>query len=734
MIDWRIIQRFLYSHYLMTGVRQAIGALTPAVVIVASGHSYLTGLTMTIGALCVAIVDQAGGAGSQARNGMLLAMALSVISALLTGLVSAHFTLMWLVIPILTFLFSMLSVYGARGALLGFVSLLIMTLTMRSPMTVSDVLVYAGYLLSGGFFYFIYSLVVRRFLRAREERESLSSALFSMADYLQARAGLYDTRKDIDLSYRDLIRTQSIVVDAVQNIDRGWFEESADTGFPGNREANGTFRLATALQRLLTNFVDTRTDFALLRKGLHAPAVLKAMHETLVSMADRMGQIALNVARNKPTPVQPIAQASLEVIRRELEESANGQVDPEKSSALLILRQVYDRFCRAQAMLNELALHTFETQSGLNSAATQQAVSPLSGSLMMQDRWQFGLYFNSMRLNGVNCRHALRVSVAVLLAMVLSYAMAQVFQAEALKAIGTHGYWVVLTVIVVMKPGFALTQQRNGWRLGGTLIGCCVALLLFHVIHDSAWYLAILFLFGVLGYAFVQLNYLVSALCNTVLVLTAFHLLSPGGEIVVGARFLDTLLGCAVALLCSYILPTWEARFLPGLANELKAANIRLLEAAKSLAEAPQAAAGQARKAWSTAQQGVYVALSRFSASYYRMMSEPVRHQLQPAVFNHLMIENHALAMQVMHVASILRSQPEVDPHISDALGQARRLLEARATASPLQDEHSLATVDDVSNPGLQQLTQAARKIGYDMARLQLQADAPHACVKETPR
>ncbi len=734
MIDWRDIQRFLYSHYLMTGVRQAVGALTPAVVIVASGHSYSTGLTMTIGALCVAIVDQAGGVGKPARNGMLLAMALSVISALLTGLVSPHFTLMWLVIPILTFLFSMLSVYGARGALLGFVSLLIMTLTMRSPMTISDVLVYAGYLLGGGFFYFIYSLVVRRFFKVREKRESLSSALFSMADYLRARARLYDTRQDIDLSYRDLIRAQSIVVDAVQNIDKGWFEEPAETRMPGNFESSGTFRLATALQRLLTSFVDTRTDFALLRKGLQAPAVLNAMHETLVSMADRMGQIALNAARNKSTPAQPVAQASLEIIRRELEESANGQADPDKSNALLILRQVYDRFCRAQAMLNELALHTFDTQSSLNAAATQQAVPPLSGSLLMQDRWHLGLYFSSLRLNGVNCRHALRVSVAVLLAMALSYAMAQVFQGEALKAIGTHGYWVVLTVIVVMKPGFALTQQRNGWRLGGTLIGCCVALVLFHFIHDSAWYLAILFLFGVLGYAFVQLNYLVSALCNTVLVLTAFHLLSPGGEMVVGARFLDTLLGCTVALLCSYILPTWEARFLPGLANELKAANIRLLEAAKVLAEAPQAAAGQSRKAWSSAQQGVYVALSRFSASYYRMMSEPVRHQLQPAVFNHLMIENHALAMQTMHIASTLHSQPEVDPHISDALVQARRLLEASATASQWQDEHLSVKDHDVSNPGLQQLTQAAKTIGLDMARLHLQADAPHDHVKETPR
>ena len=107
LIHWRDIQRFLYSHYLLTGVRQAVGALTPAVVIVASGHSYSAGLTMSIGALCVAIVDQAAGGQPQTRNAMLLAMSFSVVSAFITGLVSAHSLLMWVVVPILAFLFSL---------------------------------------------------------------------------------------------------------------------------------------------------------------------------------------------------------------------------------------------------------------------------------------------------------------------------------------------------------------------------------------------------------------------------------------------------------------------------------------------------------------------------------------------------------------------------------------------------------------------------------------------------
>jgi uncharacterized membrane protein YccC len=481
--------------------------------------------------------------------------------------------------------------------------------------------------------------------------------------------------------------------------------------------------LANALQRLLTNFVDTRTDFSSIRNDLHEPPVLQAMNDTLVAMADQMVRLALNMARNRTTYAEPLARASMEMIQRALQESSNGQYGPEKRNALLVLQQVYERFCRAQAMLNELAQHTSNRDSFSNALASGRPTSAFLSPLIAPERWHLGLYLGSLRLSAPSFRHALRVTVAVLLAMFLSYAMAQTFQDDALKAIGTHGYWVVLTVIVVMKPGFALTHQRNGWRLGGTLIGCGIAVVLFHLIHDTALYLAVLFLFGVLGYAFIQVNYLVSALCNTVLVLTAFHLLSPSGDVVVGARFVDTLLGCAVALLCSYILPTWEVRFLPGLANELKAANIRLLKAAIALIGAPQNATDQARKSWGAAEQAVYVALSRFSASFYRMMNEPMRHQQQAVTFNHLMIQNHVLAMQVMHVVSTVESRPAAANEIKRALLEAKKLLESQDVPvvsnnkSYSMSEPHWVSDSVVPSMALQQLIDAAEAIRRDMVR-----------------
>ena len=134
-------------------------------------------------------------------------------------------------------------------------------------------------------------------------------------------------------------------------------------------------------------------------------------------------------------------------------------------------------------------------------------------------------------------------------------------------AFSAHNYWIMLTIVIIMKPGFALTRQRNGWRLTGTVIGC-VALLLFNLTDSPEILFAVLLAACIMGNSLVQLNYMASAIFNTLFVVLVFHFVSPGtvSMSVIGERAIDTLIGCALALVCSYILPWWEARYLKPLA------------------------------------------------------------------------------------------------------------------------------------------------------------------------
>lgn len=118
-----------------------------------------------------------------------------------------------------------------------------------------------------------------------------------------------------------------------------------------------------------------------------------------------------------------------------------------------------------------------------------------------------------------------------------------------------HGYWVVLTILVIMKPGFALSKQRNLQRLAGTLIGCALVLALLFFVHNKFVLLAAMFVAVVMANSLVLLYYIGSSAFNTAFVLLSFHFLAPGSLMVVGERVIDTLVGSAIALACSYVFP-----------------------------------------------------------------------------------------------------------------------------------------------------------------------------------
>lgn len=68
----------------------------------------------------------------------------------------------------------------------------------------------------------------------------------------------------------------------------------------------------------------------------------------------------------------------------------------------------------------------------------------------------------------------------------------------------------------------------------------------------------------VMGNSMVQLNYMASAIFNTLFVVLVFHFVSPGtvSMAVIGERAIDTLIGCALALVCSCHPALVEARYL----------------------------------------------------------------------------------------------------------------------------------------------------------------------------
>jgi uncharacterized membrane protein YccC len=161
----------------------------------------------------------------------------------------------------------------------------------------------------------------------------------------------------------------------------------------------------------------------------------------------------------------------------------------------------------------------------------------------------------SDRINGKLTRlFALRLMACVGVAAVLS---------EVLPL--QRSYWVVLTVAIVLKPDFGSVFIRGVQRGIGTIVGAVLGAVIIILVPYGPW---LLLPFGVLAALLPygrSRNFGLQATFLTPLVVVLIDLLAPGGWHLAEDRLLDTLLGCAIALLVGYApWPTsWQVH-LPG--------------------------------------------------------------------------------------------------------------------------------------------------------------------------
>ena len=695
------LERFLYSHHLFGGARQALGVLLPPLVAGGLLGHYQPGMTAAVGAACVAILDQPGGPRRYGIQGMAAAVLLGSLTVAVMGLAGSHYLLLWLVVPLLCFLFSMFTVFGKQGGLLGFACMLIMTLTMRSQPQPPELWIYIVYSLSGGLFYFLYSSLVHRLFWHREEQQALSAALFATADYMRTRSALYDMEADLDAHYRKMVRAQLDMTEAQQAARDTVLRELPTGNSRSDRTRAASLNLFIDMVALLDTLVASHTDYVTLRGQFGEADALLFPRDALRKLAANLDRIALNVARNRrqrtPHSLKPELRA-LEFELRELREQGFAKEAPEVYALLL---QVLRRLRRA----NDLVLRMADnTRRGTSTELVDQRLNRALDRFLSRRKWRIGMLTSNLRMDSSHFRYALRVMVAAAAGMTFSALLGQALPRYVIPGWVVHDYWVLLTILVIMKPGFALTRQRNGWRLAGTLIGCAVALLIFNRYTSPYVLFGMLLLTGVLWYALVQVHFMLAAAANTVFVLLSFHFLGPQDTFVIGERVVDTLLASGIALLCSYyVLPWWESNYMASLAAALRRANLRFLrsglryaeltrrlrtlaengeERSRALAES-RSAQHDAELQWRVDRKNVHIAFGNYAGAFYRMMAEPVKRQHNVKTLNALMTQHHTLASHISASIPLLADMEEVPADTQRVLDGIEATLAGEADATP---------------------------------------------------
>jgi uncharacterized membrane protein YccC len=146
-------------------------------------------------------------------------------------------------------------------------------------------------------------------------------------------------------------------------------------------------------------------------------------------------------------------------------------------------------------------------------------------------------------------RHALRLAVLSAVAEVIA-------QGSGLS----HGYWIVLTIFIVLRPDYSSTLYRGLQRAAGTVVGAGlgVATVLLLKVSITALLCAVAVSL-VAAYAVFTVNYLLYAVFLTDFLVVLLALLGLPPDPTAVARLIGTGIGTGLAIIAYLLWPTWES-------------------------------------------------------------------------------------------------------------------------------------------------------------------------------
>lgn len=668
-------------------LRQGTGVLLPIILLIVILKEHHFGFAFSAGALAIAIIDQPGGTKRFRIKEMLFGLIAGNLAVLITGLTRPFPSLIWLIIAAQVFLFSMLSVFGKRGGIVGFACLLMMLLSLSLDIQGTDIFFYSLITLAGSTYYFLFSITISHLFRLHEERLTLASAVYATADYMRARAAFYDVNKDLDRCFRQLLPYMITMTDAHQaardNVLRNLPEDYKDH----QRQRILLWNVFIEMIALLDTMVATQTDYEVLRQRFQNHDIMLFMRDTLIKLSRTLQRCALKLANNSTVHYRNSVKAELRAIEYELERFKIAGMAKDEPEIYALIVQVLRRLRNAARHVDIIAdnlregeikpLDTLRRDKSLLQFRTHQ-------SLRLQP------ILDNMHIGSAIFRYALRVTLAITIVQAITNALIIFYPDNAIiTKLIEHSHWITITILLTMRPGFALTRQRTMMRLQGTVIGCLITLGLFSISQHHIFLTIMMLITMILGQALIVNHFRSGSIFITMYVLIGFHFISPDIFTIIGERALDTFIASIIAFACSFAFPWWEENQITRLAERTIQASQQYLQ--KELAFINSVLhKGMGDHHYSTntfaynplyielqlARRDIHNAYAAFAESYARMLSEPKSHHINISSLNRLIMSLNTMTSQINSLGPLLLSLKTLKPDLSAQFDYIQTLLQ----------------------------------------------------------
>lgn len=540
----------------------------------------------------------------------------------------------WFVLPILgalTFGIAYISIYGFRASLISFSGLLALVLGFAH--TPSELAPYQYSLLigAGGLWYLLLVVIAYHLNPKAQTEESLSETFSLTAQFLDTRAQLMGEQTNRETLERKLHELQTALIEHHETL-RDILIASRKTSGNSNYQ-NKQLLIFIQLVEMLETAIANPVDYEKMDTVFEGHQALKADFQSIIVTISQQLEDFSNTVKIKEDKNFKALTALFKSAKTNIEK-LDTKTDFE---SFVILQNLWEYQEKQFEKLKRI--HWLRSSPKID-ASDYLATKTLKRFLVPQE-YDLKIGLQNFNFKSAIFKHSLRLSVT----MVLGYLVGVGLEFQ-------NPYWILLTIIVIMRPSYGLTKTRSKDRIIGTLIGAVIATVLVLFVKNPYVLGSMGIVSLIIAFSVVQKNYKMSATFVTLSVVFIYAILRPDILVVIQYRIFDTLIGAALSFMAIlWLWPAWGFLEIRKSIETSVSANHKFFEHISTVYIEKKPVSTTYKVARKTA----FLETSNLNAAFQRMAQEPKSKQKNMDAIYELVVLNHAMLSSLASLSTYLQ-------------------------------------------------------------------------------
>ncbi|MCG9791310.1 FUSC family protein [Flavobacterium algicola] len=597
------LELFLKSSSFYRGIRIGLGIVTPLAILNLLGYSAYAP-AVAVGTFLIAPSDIPG-SFKRKIYAFIITILLTMLVTTIVLFAKPYLTVLLLVLAVITFGISLLSVYGFRASLVSFSGLLAMVISLAvQKASVSEILTQVALMGIGGIWYLTVAFIFRKLTFIKDQNQLLSDTLLLIGNYLKLRAKLLTQKNKREERLKKTFALQHQINDK---------HETLREALLAARKKSGRSQVEEKQLLILSSSINifelieaTHMDYKVI-DGIFGEqsTYLKSSQNLSKVMGNHLIRLSELLIQKDTIPDKKPLLIALHDASESISNYTSDVTIPEARDGALLLHNLHDY---QEQLLQEIRIIR-RIMANVDDESNTNFNSQDAAQFLTMQEYNLNILLQNLNLNSTTMRHSLRLTIAI----VFAFLFGTFFEIQ-------NTYWILLTVIVIMRPNFGLTKERSKDRIIGTLVGAVVAVAIVLLTQNLIIYGILAFISLVLSFALTQQNYKFAAALITITIVFVYSFINPNAFEVIQYRVLDTVIGSAIAVAANYLLfPSWEADNLQQvLLTAFKKNRDYLLATQNSYKDFTKN-----KFAYNLARKEAFLAMSNLNAAFQRLTQDP---------------------------------------------------------------------------------------------------------------